>query len=663
MNSWMLLKEEAEKFFKSKDYQKACDHYKETLTDIESKLNESKPDLNVEAAKITSNLSLMYLKLSKEQNDKSLLLESKKYAKKTISFNPKWIKGYLRLKEACKQSNNEEDILNSITAYLQDNKDATLNEDFNSLLKEVDYYKTIMMSSPSWHLVEYKDNVYLVDPLGAGHFKDFEEFINCHGSSLQRISVLVRPGVYENTFDFINVTLDIVGDCNIKMNSKTKAIDKDPTVIFTNAYKMTPEHAPITLFFNNCKVSLKRISVYSEEFRAIACQSADLKLVECSLFTKCSDSLFCYKKSILNCESCRFVGGYGGVLIGSGSHAKLTDCFISEMKGIGIHARDCAEMTYLKHCTVTKCNLQGLLVWNGAKQAKIVDSHFEDNYNTFATETELSSIVFEGCRVLFKRTYVKSENCCGIAITDESGTFDKVVIENCFIGISVRANVKITNCNIDSCKFIAIQILQVVKGGVVLENNNITKCSYEIARLDISPMPTFKGDTKHSVITLSYTDRERAEFFKEKRKSKRESARGMDKGLNEISCAHCGLPVENKLKACGECQMVYYCSSKCQLRAWKFHKYRCEHYLKTKLAAREEIKAIETIQEYTNENNTMSRTNQTEGNDISIDHLDEIGATAEVTEVKSDDRNDVSSNIPEWKRKNKKKKKKVKSKF
>jgi len=160
----------------------------------------------------------MYYKLSKEQNnDESLLHESKIYAKKTITYNPNWIKGYLRLADLCKQSKDEDDILNAITLYLQDNIDDVLNNDFISLLKDMKYYthKSIMMLSPSWDLVKYKDNVFVVDCLGAGHFKDFEEFLKYHGTSVQRISVLVRPGVYVGTYGLTNANIDIVGDCSI----------------------------------------------------------------------------------------------------------------------------------------------------------------------------------------------------------------------------------------------------------------------------------------------------------------------------------------------------------------------------------------------------------------------------------------------------------------
>jgi len=91
MDSWMLLKEEAKRSFKLKNYREACDHYKKALTEIESKFDESNHQLKVEGAEIASNISLMYYKLSKEQNDDSLLHESRIYAKKAISYNPKEI--------------------------------------------------------------------------------------------------------------------------------------------------------------------------------------------------------------------------------------------------------------------------------------------------------------------------------------------------------------------------------------------------------------------------------------------------------------------------------------------------------------------------------------------------------------------------------------------
>lgn len=216
----------------------------------------------------------------------------------------------------------------------------------------------------------------------------------------------------------------------------------------------------------------------------------------------------------------------------------VTDCLISEMKGIGILATDGAEIISLKHCAATKCNLQGLLVFNEAKMAKVLDSHFENN------NIKSASIMLKGCSALIKRTPVKVRNYSGILIEDGRGHFDKVVIEDCVIGMTVRANVEIKNC-INNCSLLGIQILNIAKGEVVLENNKITKCFNEIARISDAPLPIFKGKYKNDIITLAPTDVERENLFKKVRKSQRKSAKGTNKGLIEIECEHCGLQGEH----------------------------------------------------------------------------------------------------------------------
>jgi len=699
----MLLKEEGEKFFKLKEYQKACDHYKDALTNIfESKFYESELKLKVEAAKISSNISLMYYKLSKEQNDDSFLHESKIYAKKTIRYNPKWVKGYLRLADVCKQCKDVDDILNAITAYLLNNKDDVLNDDFISLLNNVNYYthKSINELSPSWHLVKYKDNVFVVDCLGAGHFKDFEEFLKYHGTSVQRISVLVRPGVYIGTYELTNAIIDIVGDCNIEINPITKAVDKDPTVIFTNTRKPMTfqtwthyrnvndviQNKPLsrivnsiidasddTFHFIDCKVSLKRISVYEQilhhPINAISCENTVIKLVECSFLSKCSTSLILYKNSELNCQSCRSVGGLSGVMTGKNTYAKLTDCFISETTGTGIEAKVETKMIILKHCTITKCKRQGLVVFNGAKCAKLVDCRFEENCSELSTN--VGSMQFKNSRVLVKNTTVENQNCCGIVIEDGSGKFDNVIIKNCDTGIGVQANVEIVNCSIMNCSNSGIILYNFIKGGVVLENNTI-KCSVEIGRFDTSVMPIFKGEKKHSIKTISHET-----FYNSVKTTRsRKAAKGFNigpvgdvLGINDTAdrsihpasaCGYCGYTNfqyktdEKTLKACGECKMAFYCSPECQQKAWKTHKPFCEMDRKNKFPAR--LKEIQS--------NGMSVLKKSDISEIEDKNpcigkvAGELGSTVKMREGKSYNIETTdTTGRPEWKRKIKKKNK------
>jgi len=426
--------------------------------------------------------------------------------------------------------------------------------------------------------------------------------------------VLVRPGVYVGTYVFTDATIDIVGDCNIEINATTKAINKDPAIVFTNTSVPTTidkwangnkqinalnlvNVQSSTFFFKDCKISLRRISVYEKiihhPIHAISCQNTDITLMQCAFYSKCSASFSCFERSKLNCKSCRSVGSFRGILTGNKSYASLTDCFISELTGIGVEATDETERISLKHCTITKCKKQGLAVYNGAEMAKIVDSHFEGN--CILTPKE-GSIQLKSCRALVKNTSVQNQDSIGIVIEGGSGNFHNVNIKNCPTGVLCQANVEIANCSISRCSNAGITICRHIKGSVILENNTITRCLMDIRRTDTSQMPVFKGLNRHVVITVPIMEVLEGATYENLRKSRRKNTGSLNIGpvgdVLEINkkaatiCAHCGLcefMVED-LKACGDCKMTYYCSLECQQKAWKFHKPHCKSYVKARRA-------------------------------------------------------------------------------
>jgi len=520
----MVLKKKGESSFKLKDYETACNCYKEALADVEKKFNESKPDLKMEASKISSNVSLMYFKLSKELNDESFLNESKSYAKTTIKYNPKWIKGYLRLVDTCGELKNMDDALDAITLYLQNNKDDLLDNDFQSLLVGIKYYthKKIMMLSPSWHLLKYPDNASVIDPLGAGNFLNFQEFLNYYGTFVKEKSILVRPGIYIGSYVLTNADIDIVGDCEVEINSTTKAIDKDPTIVFSNAE--TPIHvskwiklqqetnakngdSPSTFYFKNCKISMKRISVNDEimhhPIHAVVSETSKVNTSECAFFSKFSAGYCCVYNSKLKAKTCRNVGSYDGVMVGDDSYAKLTDYFITEISGCGVDVNSESEMIILKNCTVTKCKKQGLVVCSGSRNAKVFDCLFEDNCSAMTINE--GSIQLHECKALIRNTTVRNQHGNGIVIEGGCGYFDNLTVKNCLIGFLIIAKVQIVNSNIQSCPLAAIELCENFKGPIELENNTIKKCMYEIERSSTSPMPVFKGTKTHKIRTSDMT--------------------------------------------------------------------------------------------------------------------------------------------------------------
>ena len=78
-------------------------------------------------------------------------------------------------------------------------KDIKLAKPF---LKELKFYtiNKVIQSSPSWNLFNFPDNVYVIDPDGAGHFTSLGQLIAKHGNSISEASILVRPGIYIGTY-------------------------------------------------------------------------------------------------------------------------------------------------------------------------------------------------------------------------------------------------------------------------------------------------------------------------------------------------------------------------------------------------------------------------------------------------------------------------------
>jgi len=199
-----------------------------------------------------------------------------------------------------------------------------------------------------------------------------------------------------------------------------------------------------------------------------------------------------------------------------------------------------------------------------------------------------------GCRVLIENTsIIQSKNSVGIFIEGGSVNFVNVKIENCSTGIVVKGNVETTNCFIDSCSNVGIFMCNFFKGNAVLENNSITQCPVEIGRSDNAPMPTCKGEKKHVISTFPAIDPEMENMFKDIRKSRRKVNTS---NYSDVLCKNCGknesvAQLSSKtLKVCEDCKMVFYCSSECQRKDWKIHKYNCDFYVKTKIAAIEGIK-------------------------------------------------------------------------
>ena len=244
MDNWKELKKIAGNLFKNLDYEQAAEKYIEALQKLEKNFSEfenSNPHakdslgLKTEAAKICSNISLMYLKLWESNGNDNTIFYSVNYARKAIHFHPTWPKGYLRLFKAYHSRNENDNAIDAMLNFMSYAKEKDI-EIPKSYLKELKFYtiQKVVESSPSWNFLNFPNNVYVIDPDGAGHFTSLDELIAKYGNSIVGASILVRPGVYIGSYSLENSKIDIAGDCRVDLYPTFNAITKDPPIVFRN---------------------------------------------------------------------------------------------------------------------------------------------------------------------------------------------------------------------------------------------------------------------------------------------------------------------------------------------------------------------------------------------------------------------------------------------
>ena len=474
-------------------------------------------------------------------------------------------------------------------------------------LKELKFYtnEKVIQSSPNWSLLNFPDNVYVIDPDGAGHFTNLYELVAKYENSITKASILVRPGVYIGTHFFYDSEIDIVGDCNIETDPNHQAITRDPPVVFRNVGSSMsdqkyctyedksglPTFETRTFAFKQSKIQMKRLTVEEcfmiHGIPAVYGVSSNTDMDQCSVRSTFSVSVATGHDVELTVSASRFVDVYGAVMVaGKNTSGTLKNCIINNAVGIGVEVRDNAKLVKLDSCTITNTQQPGLVVYNNAKRAKVTGCVFEAN-NIEKTINE-GAIQLKSCKAKIQDTVIKNQKGSGIVIEDGNGEFLKLTVTNCFYGILVQAGVLVKECNISGCQ-LGINICEIISDSVVLESNAITECFY-VGRLPKSPIPVVKGQANHRIEEI-YMDDVMAGFNLKHRKKPR--SKKYPKGLNigplgdvlginekqedpfltatsRLSCRHCGYTeaqVLRKQKSCGRCKMAVYCSESCQKKA------------------------------------------------------------------------------------------------
>ena len=557
MDDWKELKSIAGNLFKNLEYKQAAEKYIIALQNLVennfSEFENGNPDtdgslgLKTEAAKICSNISFMLLKVWETEGNENSICYSVDYARKATHFDPTWLKGYLRLSRAYHSrtaNDNAIDVMLNFMSYAKE-KDIELAKPY---LKELKFYTIhkVIQSSQSWNLLNFPNNVYVIDPDGAGHFISLDLLIPKYGNSISEASILVRQGVYIGTHLLNNSKIDIVGDCSVDLDPAFNAITKDPPVVFKNVelpisiqeasifhvkrYGDKPIE-PTTFYFYESEIRMKRITVedliMSHPIHAVASADSNVDINQCSIRSICSASVSTGDHCKLRINSSIFVDVFGvAIVAGKNTTRSLKDCIINNTVGIGVEVRDNVKTVKLDSCKISNTKRQGLAVFNSVKRANVTKCLFE--VNKIEKTVNEGAIQLKNCKAKIEDTVIKKQNAGGIVIEDGSGKFLKLTFMNCHTAILVQAGVLIKECTV-SCCTLGISICKTISDPVVLESNSITECLFEIVRCPRSPLPIFNGKSNHRVTEIDLNDALSGSYMKAFRKARRKKA---SKGFN-----------------------------------------------------------------------------------------------------------------------------------
>ena len=433
--------------------------------------------------------------------------------------------------------------------------------------------------------------------------------------------------------------MDFVGDCEVSTDHLTRSIKDPPSVRISNTFipftlpkkcelslqeKELQQKYPMFSDLNNeqlralsyhtftvmiSTISFTRVSIEEKLINlgsngagvnCINCNLSTVTLNECSVQSHDNASIFAFTSKVYMTR-CISIESTTGLRVASPTgEAYLTECFISKTKNKGIDM--CRDSKYLEltRCVIGDCWQQGVLLWHGAKSAKITDCHFYSN--GWKMPQGHCNILFECENIDIRNTKVTSSRGTGLVFEAGcNGYLENLMVSDssfCGINIGVCEDVTIKNCTINNCRDGILLSGNKYSGTVTIDNVKFNNCKYEIYSDKVGQKVKFEQKSDAKKYHIGFADTKEYEVKKGKdmldlRKARRKGE--LDKATtmyySNRGCGFCGKTLEDlglkKFMVCGACKVEQYCSKICQTKAWKNHKPRCNHLRECQAKAKE----------------------------------------------------------------------------
>ena len=578
--SWEDFKQKGTSYLKEGKVEVALSHYMKSTELLKVQYDESLLISDVEhLIRLSEDLSKLYTNVSKLNFDigKSMQNEvnirtSLQYAEKSLEINPSWDKGYHRMAEALLILGDKDRA-----ATTKDKGDYIRKREnkYHYEIKRDIVLRMKMTTCCSWELVKFKQNAFLVDRNGQGHFQDISEALEKKGYN--SISLIINPGVHESKFPLQLIqgaTVDLVGNWEPILCPEYKWLLKESPVVIQDLVTSWP-YSRNTIGVHNSTLFVSRISIYNWQPRLshsiYSTETSTVTLMQCAFKSQCGAAIVCTNNSNLNIIECLSTNTFGGVLVLEGSSASISRSKFHKSKIAGLVFRENVS-AIVDHCSVLHCEAQGIL----CIRSKIQIKSCLLEYNGYKMSVDEGSVQLYNSTAVISRTRIQNQIGNGIVIENGSGRFEDLKIDRCEkSGILICAPTTVRQCKITHCR-IGIALSSVISEGVSLENNIIEQCNVGV----FSYSRSSKSDDIAAGEILHKKTQDIRKVLEGGPRHYESLNHYLESQTSRLSCSYCtSIIYDNPDKnyfLCEHCESELYCSPECCSKNNEFHQELCK---------------------------------------------------------------------------------------
>jgi len=595
-----------------------------------------------EMAKLFTNCSTTYFKISELLPEKRPSIEkSLLMAQKSVALNPKWWKGHFCAARCLMLLDKKDDALAHMKKVLDIHGDAEKDPAIAEILRGLDFFASrsssqneLLKNNSAASAARFKDNLFLIDAGGKGHFRSIQEALEKHSN---KVSFVVMPGVY-NLDEGIKLQgaldVDIVG-CPGQGDDEAVVFESNAS---GNANMIFVAKATLTL--TNVEFRLTSSKAGGNAIRVRQAGKVALSNCQASTWSQNRPAILVMNGSLIAEQLTVTHALNTGIAVMTGGYVKLRKCELRNAKIYGLWLS--GEDAYLEaqDCVFANCG-QAIAATSGSKGFK-ADKCRVLNQALTRLKHKCSGVSLDcGSAHLTQCDFQAPGAYALIAKSKCNVEMSQCVIENCQvvgIGLSGGAEANLNGNKIKKCET-GIAVQQNLGAKVVLDRNVIQECVDKIRASSEDETPIIEGPQhKIAIRTMNFDDDIRKKpttttttATAEKRATeagpasaaapadvrpkqqipdaqKQKVVEDVKNVLNttkpvedyfgggatkERRCANCQKKEdekENKFKFCSSCRMACYCTPQCQKMGWKAHKKVCH-----KLAdARKKVEEIST---------------------------------------------------------------------